>query len=202
PALPELLGLILARQSPCPEASFWLALAHLRRGATADGLAALMAAHDATGGRQVDTGLYLGALWLRAGQPRDALRVLSDANRLAPACPLVAWQLGVALTAAGGDVLLALRAFQKATAPDGLPKYLRSPHKLWAESWVRNLAQRATARQVRFRCPLGLDRMEVVLRDARLALAEALVTCDRAEEAVPVFAELVKTYDVLPIRRG
>src|SRR5262249_60990181 len=51
PALSELLTLILERPSPCPEASFWLGLYHLRRGDTAAGVAALEAAHEATQGR-------------------------------------------------------------------------------------------------------------------------------------------------------
>jgi len=113
PALPVVLGLILDRQTPCPEASFWLGLFHLRHKDTAQGIAALEAAHAATEGRQVDPALYLGTVWLQGGKPREALRVLSEANRLAPNCPLVAYQLGVALTESGGDSLLALRALQR-----------------------------------------------------------------------------------------
>ncbi|MFL6117738.1 MAG: hypothetical protein ACJ786_41265, partial [Catenulispora sp.] len=206
-ALPELLGLVLERQSPCPEASFWLGLSHRRRGDAAAAVAALQAAHAGSQGRQMDAALYLGAVWLRDGKPRDALKVLAEANRLAPHCPLVAWQLGVALTESGGDALLALRAFQKATAADGLPKYVRTPLRLWAEtlpadSWVRNLVHRSGTQRAHFRCPLGLDKVGEVLQQARLALAAALVACDRAEEAVPVFAELVKAGDGLPARRG
>jgi tetratricopeptide (TPR) repeat protein len=205
--LPQLLGLILERQSPCPEASFWLGLYHLRRGDAAAGVAALTAAHDAGEGHQVDPALYLGAVWLRDGKPREALRVLAEANRLAPNCPLVSWQLGAALIESGGDVLLALRALQKATAADGLPKFIPAPHRLWAEtlpadSWVRNLAQRATSQRAHFRCPLGMDQLASVYQSARLALAEALVTCDRADEAAPIFAELLTTEDTLRIRRG
>ncbi|HEY1376015.1 MAG TPA: tetratricopeptide repeat protein, partial [Gemmataceae bacterium] len=206
-ALPELLGLILERQSPCPEASFWLGLYHLRRGDAAAAVTALEAAHAGTQGRQADAALYLGAVYLRGGKPRDALRVLAEANRLAPHCPLVAWQLGVALTESGGDALLALRAFQKTTAADGLPKYVRHPSRLWAEtlpadSWVRNLAQRAGTQRATFVCPLGMDKVAEVLQQTRVALAETLVTCDRAEEALPVFAELLKGGDHLPARRG
>jgi tetratricopeptide (TPR) repeat protein len=205
PALPVLLDLILDRQSSCPEASFWLGLFHLRHKNTAAGIAALETAHAATEGRQIDPALYLGVVWLREGKPREALRVLSEANRLAPTCPLVSFHLGAALTESGGDALLALRALQKAT--DGLPKYLRAPHRLWADtlpadSWVRNLAQRAGTQRTQFQCPLGLDRVEPLLQRARLALGEAMVTCDRAEEAVAVFTDLLKTRDDLPVRRG
>jgi tetratricopeptide (TPR) repeat protein len=224
PALPELLGLILEHQSPCPEASFLFGLYHLRHNNMAAGIAALEAAVDPAGSRQqaagikgeasslpavrgllpahVDPLLYLGAAWLREGKPRDSLRVLAEANRLAPHCPLVSWQLGTALTECGGDAVLAVRALQKATAADGLPKYLRAPHRLWAEtlpagSWVRNLAVRSgfsrngSVEGTRYRCPLGLDRIDAILPAARLALAEALVASDRAEEAVPVFIEVL-----------
>jgi tetratricopeptide (TPR) repeat protein len=206
PALPELLALILERQPACPEASFWLALHQLRRGDTA-AVATLEAIHGATQGRQVDAALYLGGVWLRDGRPRDALRVLADANRLAPHCPLISWQLGTALLAAGGDALLGVRALQKATAADGLPKYRHEPHRLWADtlpadSWVRNLAQRAGTLRAAFRCPLGLDQIESILQSARLDLAEALEVCGRADEAVPLFTDLLKSHDVLPVRRG
>jgi Flp pilus assembly protein TadD len=207
PALPELLGLILERRSPCPEASFWLGLHHLRRENVPAALEALQAAHAATEGQQVDPALYLGAVLLRTGRPRDALRVLVEANRLAPNCPLVSWQLGTALTESGGDALLAFRALQKTTAPDGLPKYIRSPHRLWtetlpADSWVRNLSQRAGSQKGHFRCPLGMDRIGSVLNRARLVLADVLVVCERPDEAVTVFTELLKTKDDLAVRRG
>ena len=207
PTLRALLDLILQRQSPCPEASFWLGLYHLRHKDTAAGIAALETAHAATQGRQVDPALYLGAAWLREGKPREALRMLAEANRLAPSCPLIAWQLGTALTASGGDALLALRALQKATAADGLPKYLHAPNRLWADtlpadSWIRNLAQRAGSHRVQFRCPLGLDRVESVLRSAQLALAQAMVVCGRGSDAIPVYLELLRTRGELSVRRG
>ena len=128
--------------------------------------------------------------------------MLAEANRLAPQCPLVSWQLGAALLAAGGDALLAVRALQKALGLDGLAKYLGQPNRLWAESlpgdsWVRNLALRAAAQRTAFRCPLGLDRIDVVLQSARLSLAEALEACGRAGEAVPIFNDLLKSGDTL-----
>lgn len=207
PALSVLLALILERQPPCPEASFWLAMYHLRHKETAAGIQALEAAHAATEGRQIDPCLYLGAVWLREGKPREALRVLAEANRIAPGCPLVSWHLGMALVESGGDALLALRALQKATAADGLPKFLRAPQRLWAdtlpaEPWVRNLAQRAASHRTEFRCPIGLDQVEPIYQRARLALAETLVTCDRAEESVPIFTDLLKTLDHPAVRRG
>ena len=168
PALPAMLSHILERQ-PCPEALFWLGMFRLRHDNAAAGMAALETAYTLTGGRQVDPALYLGVVALRAGKPRDALRYLADANRLAPNCPLVSYHLGMALIESGGDAPLAFRALQKATVPDGLPKYVRLPQRLWAESlppgsWVRNVAQRAVVQRTTFTCPLGLDRVEPLLR--------------------------------------
>jgi Flp pilus assembly protein TadD len=206
PALPALLGMVLERGT-CPEATFWLGLFHLRHKETAAGIKALEESHAATQGKQIDSALYLGAVWLREGKPREALKVLAEANRLAPTCPLVSWQLGTALNVVGGDALLALRALQKATAPDGLPKYLHQSRRLWAEtlpaeSWVRNVADRAALQKIQFRCPLGLDRVESILQSARQSLAEVLVASDRGAEAVPIFTELLQARNDAATHRG
>jgi tetratricopeptide (TPR) repeat protein len=119
----------------------------------------------------------------------------------------VSWQLGAALLASGGDALLAIRALQKAIGPEGFPRYLAEPTRLWvdtlpADSWARNVVRRAGTHKARFVCPLGFDQLKTVLASARLALAEALVLCNRSAEAVPIFDELLRTDDSLPIRRG
>ena len=68
-------------------------------------------------GRQViDPSLYLGMLAHRLGRPQEALRYLSEANRIDPNCPFVMWQMGVSLVASGGDSGLAMRALQRALA--------------------------------------------------------------------------------------
>jgi tetratricopeptide (TPR) repeat protein len=207
PAVPELLRLVIDRQSPCPEATFWLGLTAFRRGDARAGLAALREAHEANQVRQADIAFYYGAALLRAGQPRDALRVLADANKLAPNCPLVGWQLGTALLTSGGDVLLALRALQKATAPDGLPRYVGREAQIWTEtlpvgSWVRNVASQSIRRRAMYRCPLGFDKLDDVVPAARLSLAEAYAASGRNSEAASLFADLLKTTDTLPVRRG
>jgi tetratricopeptide (TPR) repeat protein len=206
-AVAELLKLVLDRQSPNPEATFWLGLCHIRCGDAAAGLTALKEAHEGTQSRQADTALYYGAALLRGGQPRDALRVLADANKLAPNCPLIGWQLGTSLLASGGDVLLGLRALQKATAADGLPRYLGREAQMWTEtlpsgSWVRNVASQAIRRRATYRCPFGFDRLEEVLPAARLSLAEAYAAAGRTAEATNLFADLLKTTDTLAARRG
>jgi tetratricopeptide (TPR) repeat protein len=207
PALVELVGHILERQPACGEALFWRGLSFLRSGDTKSAVSDLSAAHAAAHGLQVDPALYLGSVWLRDGQPREALRMLAEANKLAPQCPLVSWQLGAALLASGGDALLAIRALQKATGPEGLVRYLAEPIRLWidtlpADSWTRNVVRRAGPHKARFVCPLGFDQLKTILAAARLALAEALVLCNRSVEAVPIFNELLRTDDSLPIRRG
>lgn len=205
-ALPELIAEIFKQRSTCPEASFWLGISQLRHNETRKAIDSFTAATQA-GTSPVDPYLYLGAIWLRDGSPRDALRVLSEANRLAPQCPLVSWLLGAAIVESGGDALLALRALQKATGTDGLPKYLKKPSRLWTEtlpqdSWIRNVTLRRIDHAVPFRCPLELDRADVSLLRARIALAEALVTCQKAEDAIPIYTDLLKSHDTLQIRRG
>lgn len=204
-ALPELLAHVRRLQSPCPEAAFWFALVLLRRGDREAAANELESAHAATQGRQVDPSLYLGALELRDRRPREALRALADANRVAPQCPLIGYLLGVALIDSGGDVLLAVRALQKAV--EVLPRFAHEPQKLWSEtlpseSWVRNLARRALSQSETFQCPLGLDRVGEVLTDARLRLAEGLELTGRPAESAPIFAELLRQTGSPAARRG
>ena len=202
-ALPELAKLVHDRQAQCPEVSFWLGLYHL----------------CAAG-----PGPRASAPWKQPTRPRRAGRSIPVCTSERPGCAmagratpcaflrrptgsrrLVPWsvgKLGAALHDAGGDALLAVRALQKALGLDGLAKYVREPHRLWADtlpadSWVRNLVQRAAGQRAVFRCPLGLDRVEDVLQSARLALAESLEACGRAADAVPIFTDLLKANDAL-----
>ena len=77
-------------------------------------MTALRAAHEGTDRRYLDPPLYLGALLLREGKQQEALRYLSEANRLDPNLAFVTWQLGTGIVAAGGDGGLAVRALQRA----------------------------------------------------------------------------------------
>lgn len=207
PSIGELLQLIRSQPSPCPEACFWQGLSALRTGDTTAALASLKEAHERAHGQQADTALYYGAALLKTGQPRESLRVLAEANKLAPDCPLVAWQLGTALLTSGSDALLAQRALQKATATDGLPRYLGRPGQLWIEtlpngSWVRSIAAQALRRRSVYHCPLGFDRLGDVLMEARLSLAEAHELCGRSADAIILFTDLLKSRDTVAIRRG
>jgi tetratricopeptide (TPR) repeat protein len=179
----------------------------LRKGEFIAARAEFTASHSAAHGLRVDPVLYLGGLNLRDGQPRDALRVLADANKLAPQCPLISWQLGTALMATGGDAMLAIRALERATGADGFPRFVAEPTRMWietlpADSWVRNVARRAATQRARFQCPLGFDNPKALLAAARLTLADALVVCQRPSEAVMIFHDLLRSDDSLPIRRG
>src|SRR5262249_3463990 len=60
----------------------------------------------------LDPSLYLGALLLRQGQPKEALRFLTEANRLDGNCPIVTWQLRTAGAGAGAGAHRAPRAVQ------------------------------------------------------------------------------------------
>src|SRR5207244_119273 len=104
---------------------------HVREGQTDLALASLRTAREATLGQVLDPPLYLGALLLREGQPQEALRYLSEANRLAPECPFVSWQLGMALVAGGGDNSLAARALQRAVGARGLSRWSKTPQRAW-----------------------------------------------------------------------
>jgi tetratricopeptide (TPR) repeat protein len=118
-------GLLL--QTPCPEASFWLGLCHVRQGQLEQAFAALALAHQEAVHRVLDPPLYLGALHLREGRPQEALRYLSEANRIDGTCPLVTWQLGLAMVAAGTDSRIAVQALQRACGPRGLSPWAGQP---------------------------------------------------------------------------
>ena len=148
-ALPDLIRQLLGFQSPCPEASFWLGLWQVQQNRIDLALTALEDSCASAGEIVFDPSFYLGVLRLREGRISDALRRLADTNRRAPECPLVPWQLGMAMVSEGGKDNLAVRPLQKALGPEGLAAWLRSPYKLWQEalpdrehSYVRRLAEK------------------------------------------------------------
>jgi tetratricopeptide (TPR) repeat protein len=188
----RLLARILIVQSPCPEASFWMGLCHVRSGKSDLAVAALRTAHE--GAKTfVDPPLYLGVLQMRAGQMPEALRFLSEANRTESNCPFVAWQLGTALVAANGDAGLAVRALQKALGPRGLPLWVRTPEKAWVEgmppakSFVGHLAA-----QQRYVCPLLGGDVAVMVRQAFLSLSQAQYRAGNYQETANICANLLQ----------
>src|SRR5262249_20603931 len=156
----QLIGRVLAVQNPCQEASFWQGLCHLRDGKTEQALASLQTARAGQGGVSlaedvlpaarpaqapappvparatlIDPPLYIGAVLLGQGRAKEALRFLTEANRLDGNCPFVTCQLGAAMLAAGGDAQLAIRALQRVLGPRGLLQWQGQPNRAWVEGF-------------------------------------------------------------------
>ena len=186
---------------PCAEASFWLGMCHLRTGDEEQAATALLAAHQTGSQHYIDPPFYLGALRLRQGQPQEALRFLSEANRTDSSCPIVPWQLGLALVAAGGDGRLALQALARALGPRGLHVWTKSStngaatsaQRLWAEgmpenrSFIRRLAQ-----QHRFHCPLLGDDLKAMIRQGQMAMAQAHMRLGNFEAAADIYTQILQ----------
>ena len=122
------------------EASFWQALCDLREGTPTRPWSTCRLPAPARRGRCrrtkadistpdaappptspfIDPPLYLGAIHLTQGQPKEAMRFLTEANRMDPGCPVVTLQLGAAMIAAGGDTQFAVLRLQKSLGPRGL----------------------------------------------------------------------------------
>ena len=189
----QLLGRVLALQSPCPEAQFWQALCFYRRGEVDTALAALTSAQAQAGKQAIDPAFYLGTVLHRAGRPQEALRYLGEANRIDAGCPFVTWQMGLSLVASGGDPGMAVRALQRALGPRGLPLWSHAPQRAWVEafpegrSYVRRLATKNP-----YVCPvLGGDLNAIVL-EGQFALAQAYYRQGSFQEAADLFHKLLQ----------
>ena len=107
-AVHALIARVLAIQPTSAEAMFWQALCQVRDSQLDTALSTLDSAHQASGKQYIDPPFYAGILLHRQGRSQEALRLLAEANRVDPGCPLVAWQTGLALVEAGGDSIMAL----------------------------------------------------------------------------------------------
>src|SRR5262249_32864106 len=140
----------------------------------------------------LDPPLYLGGLLLRLGQPKEAFRYLTEANRIDSNCPLVTLQLGRAVVESGGDAQIAVRSMQKALGPRGLGIWLQAPAGFWvaacpgARSCVRKLASRH-----RYVCPLWGADLHAVVRDGNTALGQGLYRTGAFQESADVFGKLM-----------
>jgi Flp pilus assembly protein TadD len=192
------LDRLLAIQPDCIEAFFWQGLCRVREGAPESALESLCRARGGDGNEQpmpafIDPSLYLGALLLRAGQPKEALRYLTEANRLDKNCPLVTWQLSTAMLAAGGDAQIAVRALQRALGPQGLLLWASNPQRLWVEgfpekrSYVRRLAAEHT-----YTCPLWGRDLSAILSQGQITLAEGLYRLGKTQEAADLFGQVAR----------
>jgi tetratricopeptide (TPR) repeat protein len=216
----ELLQRAQRVQSPCREASFWEAMCYLRDG---DFAKAAETFHVARTGMErsvrdddlpedrsapaspiLEPPLYLGALLMKQGKPKEAMRFFTEANRLDPSCPLVPLHLGCAMVESGGDLTLAVRSLQKALGPKGLGAWAVRPSAFWAEvypesrSYVRKLASKYP-----FSCPLWGETPTVLVRLGQLALAQALQRQGQNKEAIELFNQVLSDgAPSLPVLRG
>jgi tetratricopeptide (TPR) repeat protein len=208
----SLLGRTLQVQLSCAEASFWLGLCHVRAGRIDQARADLFAAHEAAGKRALDPPLYLGALLLRQGRPQEALRQLSDANRIDSGCPLVPWQIGAGILTAGGEPRLAVQALQRACGPRGFgvwvgadrPADAGATQRFWTEalpegrSYVRRLALKHP-----FTCPVFGGDLAAMRRQALQALALAQYRLGNFQESADIYTQLLQELPpTVPLSRG
>jgi tetratricopeptide (TPR) repeat protein len=208
-------------QSPCPESSFWQGLGHVREGKPELALAALAAAHEGGTRRALDPPLYAGALLLRLGRPQEALRYLAEANRNDASCPLVTWQLGMAMVAAGSDSRIAVQTLLRACGPRGLGLWASLPvrsgngaarptgpdpraQRLWVEALPENRSfVRRLALKYPFACPLLGNDVGAMLRQGQLALAQAQYRLGNFQEAADLYTKLLQeSPPTVPLLRG
>jgi tetratricopeptide (TPR) repeat protein len=190
-----MLTRVLLLQPVVPEAFFWKGLCHVREGTTELALAALQQARgtEAATYGYLDPSLYLGGLLLRLGQPREALRYLTEANRIDGNCPIVTLQLGRAIIESGGDPQIAVRAMQRALGPRGLQLWVQTPERLWVEGFPENRSfVRRLAAQYRYACPLWGADVQAILREGNTALGQGLYRMGSFQEAADAFTKLMQ----------
>jgi tetratricopeptide (TPR) repeat protein len=203
-AVQELIARLLRMHSPCGEASFWQGLCQVRSGRMDVALASLAAAGRQVGRQVLDPGLYLGALLLREGRPQEALRPLSEANRVDGGCPLVTWQVGMAMLAAGGDSAVASRALVRAVGPLGLGRWVKHPNRLWIEAFPEGRSfVRRFVKEHAYSCPVFGNDVTGMIRQGQVALAEAYNRQGHYQQATDVFARLLQEAPPsAPVLRG
>jgi tetratricopeptide (TPR) repeat protein len=203
------------RRSPCPEASFWQGLCHIREDQWEQAREALQNARDAEVSENaeslpltthhsphIDLPLYLSGVLLRLGRPKEALRFVTEANRIDGNCPLVALQLGIAMVEAGADGNLATRALNRAIGSRGLGKYFNDPEHLWIDGFPEN---RSFIRKLGdthpFVCPLWGNDLRLMVRRGELSLGQAHYCIGQFKAAADVFQkmfnEAAPTHEVL-----
>ncbi len=179
-----------------PEAGFWQALCLVREGDFDGAVAILSGVCDETSRQIIDPPLYVGILYHRLGKPQEALKWLSEANRIDPNCAFVTWQIGVSLMVSGGDSGLAMRALQRAMGPRGLPMWKGDPARMWVEAFPegKSYIRRAAAKTGKaFPCPLLGTDINVLLRQGNLALAQACYKQDKFQDAADLYGKLLES---------
>ncbi len=203
-AVANLLKRALVLQPNIPEAHFWKGIGLVREGQLDQALVAFDQAHQFGNKQFIDPPLYIGMLLHKQGKPADALRILGEANRIDANCSFVAWQMGVSLTACGGDSGIAIRVLQKAIGARGLPMWLATPNRAWIEafatgkSFVRRLAEKHT-----YVCPVLGGDLRAIIRQGEMALGQAYYRQGNFQESSDVFNKLLQeAAPTLPVLRG
>jgi tetratricopeptide (TPR) repeat protein len=175
------------------EATFWQALHLLREGELEQGLELLKQLGEEVGRQFIDVPLYTGFVLHRLGRPQEALKALSEANRVDGKCPFVSWQMGITIMTLGGDSSIALRTLQRALGPQGLLAWEKNQDRLWVEampesrSYVRRLAMR-----YRYTCPILGGDFPLILRQGQICLAQAFYQQAKYQEAADLFGKLLQ----------
>jgi tetratricopeptide (TPR) repeat protein len=222
----DLIARTMLIQSPCREASFWQALCDLRNGRSDQALVNLQIARTgqarslaldegigdiSTPGAAppptspfIDPPLYLGAILLMRGQPKEALRFLTEANRMDPGCPIVMLQLGAAMITAGGDTPFAVRALQKALGPRGLGQWEGNPQRAWVEGFPEHRSYvRKLATEYPYTCPLWSGDLILLIRQGNMALAQGQFKLGNHQDAANLYDRALKEGALqLPVLRG
>jgi len=192
-ATQALLARLLKIQPGSPAATFWQGLCQLRDGRIDLAQAAFSAAHESGARAFIDPPLYLGMVLLRQDKPQEALRALSEANRIDANCPFVPLHMGLALVAANGDAGLAVRALQRALGQRGLLQWVKTPQRAWSDAMPENRSYvRRLAVKYDYICPLlGTDLLPAINR-GRFALGQAHHRLGQYAEAADVYAKLLQ----------
>lgn len=205
-AIQEMIDRVLALEPKSTQAHFWRGLALIREGNLDEAQRALVAARgdleDKNRVEFIDPPLYLGGILLRQGKPKDALRFISEANKVEGGRPLTALHLGIAMVAAGVDGNLAARALQRALGPKGLPAWLGQPEKAWSEGLPEGRSYiRLLARDFPFACPLWGNDLRGLIRLGQLNLGQAQFHAGQHAAAAETFHKLLgesaPTHDVV-----
>jgi tetratricopeptide (TPR) repeat protein len=192
-ALFQVIERVFKIQTPCPEGSFWQALGLVRQGNLEAAFDTFCLVHEQAGKQFMDPALYVGVLLHRQGKYTEALRYLSEANRLDGSCPFVILQMGLSLVAGNGDLGMAVRALQRAVGPRGLGLWLPHPERAWAEafpenkSYIRRLASRHS-----YVCPVFGSDLGYIIRQGQFALAQATYRQGNYQESSDLYAKLLQ----------
>lgn len=194
----RLASRILQLRTPCAEAAFWMGIACLRLNRNEQAGQAFRTAHEAGDRGGVEPTLYLGMHLLREGKSKESLRYLADANKSASNSVIVNWQLGMGLAVGGGDSGLAIRALQKCLALDGLPRLAKNPDSFWREAFPNGAYIPRLVEKHAYVCPILGSNVVGMMRQAKLALGQALFRAERTAEAAHAFQDLLNDSEPTP----